>query len=107
MKEKRINFIGNFFPGFGLGLVISYENKCIYVMGVVPFIQFYLDLNIDLNSTIGGFAGFRIAEQFLLGYSYDASINNFSNSNGGIHSFFLNIRLEDYWQRERCGCYSF
>ena len=50
MKEKRVNFIGNFFPGFGLGLVISYENKCIYVMGVVPFIQFYLDLNIDLNS---------------------------------------------------------
>ena len=67
----------------------------------------YGSLNIDLNSTIGGFAGFRVAEQFLLGYSYDASINNFSNSNGGIHSFFLNIRLEDYWQRERCGCYSF
>jgi type IX secretion system PorP/SprF family membrane protein len=69
--------------------------------------KFYGSLNVDLNSTIGGFAGFRIAEQFLLGYSYDASINKFSNSNGGIHSFFLNIRLEDYWQRERCGCYSF
>ena len=69
--------------------------------------QFYGSLNIDWKSTIGGFAGFRISENYLLGYSYDASINNFSNSNGGIHSFFLNIRLEDYWQRERCGCYSF
>jgi len=67
----------------------------------------YGSINIDLNSTIGGFAGFRFAEKFLIGYSYDASINNFSNSNGGIHSFFLNIRLEDYWKRERCGCYSF
>jgi type IX secretion system PorP/SprF family membrane protein len=69
--------------------------------------KFYGSLNIDLNSTIGGFAGFRFAEKYLLGYSYDSSINKFSTSNGGIHSFFLNIRLEDYWKRERCSCYSF
>lgn len=69
--------------------------------------KFYGSLNIDLNSTIGGFAGFRFSERYLLGYSYDMSITNFSNSNEGIHSFFLNIRLDDYWQRERCGCYSF
>ena len=69
--------------------------------------KFYGSLNIDLNSTIGGFAGFRFAEKYLFGYSYDTSINKFSTSNGGIHSFFLNIRLEDYWKRERCSCYSF
>jgi type IX secretion system PorP/SprF family membrane protein len=69
--------------------------------------KFYGSLNIDLNSTIGGFGGFRFAEKYLLGYSYDTSINKFAASNGGIHSFFLNIRLEDYWKRERCGCYSF
>ncbi len=69
--------------------------------------KFYGSLNIDLNSTIGGFTGFRFAEKYLLGYSYDSSINKFSTSNGGIHSFFLNIRLEDYWKRERCSCYSF
>lgn len=69
--------------------------------------KFYGSLNIDLNSTIGAFAGFRFAENYLLGYSYDTSINTFSTSNGGIHSFFLNIRLEDYWKRERCSCYSF
>jgi type IX secretion system PorP/SprF family membrane protein len=69
--------------------------------------KFYGSLNIDLNSTIGGFAGFRFAEKYLFGYSYDTSINTFSSSNGGIHSFFLNVRLEDYWKRERCSCYSF
>ena len=46
MKEKRVNFIGNFFPGVGLGIVISYENKYIYVMGAIPFYQFYLDIKI-------------------------------------------------------------
>ena len=56
----------------------------------------YGSLNVDLNSTLGGFAGFRINEKYLLGYSYDTSITKFSNSNGGIHSFFPNICLEDY-----------
>jgi type IX secretion system PorP/SprF family membrane protein len=69
--------------------------------------KFYGSLNIDLNSTFGGFAGFRFDEKYMIGYSYDSSINNFSNSNGGIHSFFLNIRLENNWSREKCGCYSF
>ncbi len=69
--------------------------------------KFYGSLNIDLKSTIGGFAGFRFTEKFMIGYSYDASINKFSSGNDGIHSFFLNIRLEDYWKRERCSCYSF
>ena len=40
--------------------------------------KFYGSLNIDLNSTIGGFTGFRFAEKYLLGYSYDSSINKFS-----------------------------
>lgn len=69
--------------------------------------QFYGSLIVDLKSTIGGFAGFRISENYLIGYSYDSSITQFSNSNNGIHSFFLNFRLEDYWRRKRCGCYSF
>lgn len=69
--------------------------------------KMYGSLNLDLNATVGGFVGVRFAEKFLLGYSYDTSINKFSGSNGGIHSFFLNIRLEDFWQRERCGCYTF
>ena len=46
MKENSINFIGNFFPGLGLGLVISYENGYLYIMGVIPFYQFYLDIKI-------------------------------------------------------------
>lgn len=69
--------------------------------------RFYASLNMDLKSTIGGFLGIRINKQFLAGYSYDTSINAFSTENGGIHTFFLNFRLDDYWQRKRCGCYSF
>lgn len=69
--------------------------------------KFYTSLNIDFNSTIGVFAGFRFMDMYLLGYSFDNSINNFSNSNGGVHSFFLNIRFNDYWGRKRCSCYSF
>ena len=46
MNENRINFISNFFPGLGLGLVISYEDGYLYTMGVIPFFQFYLDIKI-------------------------------------------------------------
>jgi hypothetical protein len=45
-KENRINFIGNFFPGLGLGLVISYENGYLYIMGSILCFQFYLDLKV-------------------------------------------------------------
>jgi len=69
--------------------------------------KFYLSLNLDLNSTIGAFTGFRFLEQYMIGYSYDTSINNFSRENYGIHSLFLNIRFKDFWGRERCGCYTF
>lgn len=67
----------------------------------------YGSLNIDLKASIGGFFGVRVAEQFFVGYSYDTSINSFVNVNNGIHTFFLNFRLDDYWQRKRCGCYTF
>ena len=69
--------------------------------------KFYGSVNLDLSSSVGGFAGFRVAEKFLLGYSYDSSITNFSSSNNGIHSFFLNIRLEDYSRNEPNSFYTF
>ena len=46
MVENRINFISNLFPGIGLGLTASYEDKCIYVMGVILCLQFYLDIKL-------------------------------------------------------------
>lgn len=49
MKEKKMNFLGNFFPGIGLGFVISYEDGVLYLMGVLPFYQFYLDINFKIN----------------------------------------------------------
>jgi type IX secretion system PorP/SprF family membrane protein len=66
--------------------------------------KLYTSINVDLNSTIGGFVGFRFSEKYMLGYSYDSSINSFSKNNGGIHSVFMNIRFDDYWKRERCSC---
>lgn len=69
--------------------------------------EIYGSLNIDLKSSVGGFFGVRVAQQFFVGYSYDTSINSFVNVNDGIHTFFLTFRLDDYWQRKRCGCYTF
>ena len=69
--------------------------------------RLYTSINVDLNSTIGIFFGFRFDEKYMLGYSYDSSINHFSGNNGGAHSFFMNIRLDDYWKRERCECSGF
>jgi type IX secretion system PorP/SprF family membrane protein len=68
--------------------------------------KFYASLNLDINTSFGAFVGFRFLEKYFIGYSYDTSINSFSNQ-AGIHSFFLNFRFEDYWKRERCGCYTF
>ena len=69
--------------------------------------KFYSSVNVDVESTLGAFIGVRPGEKLMIGYAYDTSINNFSRSNDGIHSFFLNLRLDDYWQRKRCGCYTF
>ena len=69
--------------------------------------KIYGSLNFELDSSIGAFAGFRFLEKFMVGYSYDISVNKFSNYNGGIHSIFLNYRLEDFWKRERCSCNTF
>ena len=69
--------------------------------------KFYSSINLDFNASVGAFVGFRFLDIYMIGYSYDTSINNFSNSNNGIHSFFLNIRFNDYWGRKRCSCYSF
>ncbi len=46
MDKNRINFIGNFFPGIGLGLTLSYEKRCVYIMGAILCFQFYLDINL-------------------------------------------------------------
>jgi type IX secretion system PorP/SprF family membrane protein len=68
---------------------------------------FYGSLNFDFDNSIGFFSGFRFMENIMVGYSYDTSINNFSNYSGGIHSAFLNYRIADYWKRERCSCSTF
>jgi hypothetical protein len=46
MKEKRFNFMGNCFPGLGLGLVVSYEDGYVYIMGAILCYQFYVDVKV-------------------------------------------------------------
>jgi hypothetical protein len=46
MKEKKVNYLGNFYPGIGLGLIVSYEDGYVYIMAAIPFYQFYLDFKI-------------------------------------------------------------
>lgn len=69
--------------------------------------KFYVSLNFEPSVSVGSFVGVRFLEKYMIGYSYDASINSFSRYNDGSHSFFVNFRLEDFWKRERCSCYSF
>ena len=51
MKEKRVNFIGNFFPGVGLGIIISYENKYIYVKNtnILSFLHFFFRISLRIS----------------------------------------------------------
>ncbi len=64
-------------------------------------------LNFEIESTVGGFVGFRFFENFFGGYAYDTSINDFRKYNGGIHTFLINFRLGDYWSKKRCACFTF
>jgi type IX secretion system PorP/SprF family membrane protein len=64
-------------------------------------------LNFEMDVSVGGFVGFRFLENFLAGYSYDVSVNDFGKYNGGIHTFLLNYRLGDYWSKKKCACFTF
>ncbi|MFC6875716.1 type IX secretion system membrane protein PorP/SprF [Flavobacterium myungsuense] len=64
-------------------------------------------LNFEMNASIGGFVGFRFFENFLAGYSYDLSVNDFSKYNGGVHTFIVTYRLGDYWSKKKCSCFTF
>jgi hypothetical protein len=44
MKEKRVNFIGNFFTGVGLGLTFAYESKLLICFGTFLCFHFYIEI---------------------------------------------------------------
>ncbi len=52
-------------------------------------------LNIQPSASLGGFFGYRFENNISIGYAFDSSVNQFSNYNGGCHTFYLNFRLED------------
>ena len=57
--------------------------------------QFYTSLNLDPKASVGGYFGLRIIDKFIIGYSYDTSINNFNNYNSGSHTIFLKVNLNN------------
>lgn len=69
--------------------------------------KFYANANFELDVSAGFFTGYRFLEKYMVGYSYDISVNKFANYNNGTHSFFINYRLQDYWKRDRCSCNTF
>ena len=64
-------------------------------------------LNFEVDVSVGAFVGFRFFENFLAGYSYDIGVNDFGKYNGGIHTFMLSYRLDDYWSKKKCSCFIF
>jgi type IX secretion system PorP/SprF family membrane protein len=58
--------------------------------------DFYASVNYESNASIGAFLGCRVAESFTLGYAFDSSTNRFNNYNGGIHTLFLNFKLDNW-----------
>jgi len=69
--------------------------------------KFITSLNFEMDTSVGAFAGFRFFENFLAGYSYDISVNDFGRYNGGVHTFIVNYRLGDYWSKKKCACFTF
>jgi len=69
--------------------------------------KFITSLNFEMDTSVGAFAGFRFFENFLAGYSYDISVNDFGRYNGGVHTFIVNYRLSDYWSKKKCACFTF
>jgi hypothetical protein len=67
----------------------------------------FASINYENNVSLGAFAGYRFMEKFTLGYSYDVSTNNFNRYNGGIHSLFLNFRLENWWRADTHSNFTF
>jgi type IX secretion system PorP/SprF family membrane protein len=69
--------------------------------------KFYAGLNFEVDVSLGAFVGIRFLENFMFGYAYDMSVNEFSRYNDGIHSVTLNFRASEISNRKRCGCFQY
>jgi type IX secretion system PorP/SprF family membrane protein len=69
--------------------------------------RLYVSVNFEPEVSIGGFIGIKFLDHIIAGYSYDFAVNHFGRYNGGIHTFMLSYKLEDYWSSERCSCFTF
>ena len=58
-------------------------------LGDVPLV-IWLDRHKDNEQN-----GYRFENNLSIGYAYDSSINNFSTVSGGIHTFYMNFRIDE------------
>lgn len=65
--------------------------------------KYFTSFNIDPNTSIGGYVGFKILEKHIIGYSYESSINKFTNYNNGNHAIFLKLKFDNFLNRN-CSC---
>ena len=68
--------------------------------------KFFLSINFDPNTSVGGYFGLKILDKFVVGYSYENSINYFDNYNNGNHSIFFKIKLNRSINNYQSPCYS-
>lgn len=69
--------------------------------------NFFAGINFEMDVSVGGFAAFRFFENFVGGYTYDIGVNDFGKYNGGVHTIILSYRIEDYWSKKKCSCFTF
>lgn len=55
--------------------------------------KFSLGFSMRINGEISSIGSFQISEQFMLGYSYDYSFNDFGKFNNGSHELILKYEL--------------
>jgi len=67
----------------------------------------YGSVHLEPNVSVGAFAGFRISESLIIGYSYDKSVNTFSNYNQGSHAIYVNFRKKEIRRQERFSYFTF
>lgn len=74
----------------------------LFIMATVDWRDsFFGGLNVDVDTSIGAFAGVRFLQNFKAGYSYDTSVSKFRTYNQGIHSFYLSFELPNDGERLR------
>tara|TARA_B100001175_G_scaffold309372_1_gene310981 strand:- start:7213 stop:8142 length:930 start_codon:yes stop_codon:yes gene_type:complete len=76
-------------------------------LGMIYKNNLFGNFNFEPGTSFGLFSGFRVLEDFIIGYSYDISTNNFNNYNNGSHMLIVKYELNGILGNKDCSCYNF